>query len=321
MPDTAASPRTPAGHRLPNLVLAGVTKAGTTSLVRYLAQHPDVFAGPTKGTHHFTRLRYGPAALPPIEQYARPFAEQDATYLLDGSISYFTGGEPLVRALCAALPGARVLISVRDPVDRLWSTYKMKRTRGALPHGMRFRGYVEACELVHTEGRVTPETEVFRALETGLYGHRMPMWWSAFGPSLRVLFFDDLATDPQAALSGLCRWLQVDTAVAGSFDYSIRNRTVQHRNRTLRRAVDGGRRLGGRELQQRPRLAAALRRAYRTLNTHEFEETMDDATRRHLGSFYRESNERFAAQLRSRGYDELPPWLSRHEKTVNRSPR
>ena len=45
--------------RLPNLVIAGVPKAGTTSLFNYLAQHPDICPSDVKETRYFEPLRYG----------------------------------------------------------------------------------------------------------------------------------------------------------------------------------------------------------------------------------------------------------------------
>ncbi len=44
------------GKGLPNLVVAGVPKAGTTSLYAYLAQHPDVFAPKTKEIYYFNNF-------------------------------------------------------------------------------------------------------------------------------------------------------------------------------------------------------------------------------------------------------------------------
>src|SRR5688500_8554449 len=58
--------------RLPNLIIAGVPKGGTTSLFRYLAQHPDICAARNKELRYFDAVRYGePVA--PLSSYAEHF--------------------------------------------------------------------------------------------------------------------------------------------------------------------------------------------------------------------------------------------------------
>src|SRR3712207_9448996 len=59
--------------RLPNLIIAGVGKGGTTSLFRYLGQHPQVCASRVKELRYFQSLRYG-EPMAPLDQYTRHFA-------------------------------------------------------------------------------------------------------------------------------------------------------------------------------------------------------------------------------------------------------
>src|SRR3954463_13629169 len=95
-------------RRLPNLVIAGVAKAGTTSLFNYLAQHPDICASDVKETRYFEPLRYG-EVLPPIESYTAHFRHrQGERYALEATPTYFYGGRDVPPGIRVTLPPGRV---------------------------------------------------------------------------------------------------------------------------------------------------------------------------------------------------------------------
>src|SRR5690348_13644789 len=106
---------------LPNAVIAGVNKAGTTSLFHALAAHPDVTASKVKETHFFDPLKYGEPT-PPLQEYARFFPREATTpVVLEATPGYFYGGDPLATALREALPDARVVVVLREPGERAFS--------------------------------------------------------------------------------------------------------------------------------------------------------------------------------------------------------
>src|SRR4028119_1824807 len=95
-----------ADQRLPNLIIAGVAKAGTTSLFNYLAQHPEVFPSDVKETRYFDALRFG-EQLDPLERYAEYFRRRTSErYAVEATPSYFQGGSRTAGAIRPALPGA-----------------------------------------------------------------------------------------------------------------------------------------------------------------------------------------------------------------------
>src|SRR5688572_20599902 len=100
---------------LPNLVIAGVTKAGTTSLHAYLSQHSGVAPADVKEVDHYAPM-IGGGQPPSLAEYARHFvAAGAAPFRLDASPNYFIGGRRLVARMAEELRGPRVLIALRDP--------------------------------------------------------------------------------------------------------------------------------------------------------------------------------------------------------------
>ena len=304
---------TPAAQRTrrPNLVLAGVTKAGTTSLVQYLGQHPDISTIPGKGADHFTPLRFGPAALPPIEEYFAAFAGLETPWVLDGSITYFNGGPRLVDALHDAVPDARILVILREPAGRLWSAYKMKRERGALPPEVQdMRDFVAACQRLERSAALDlPENVTFRTWSTGMYADHLVHWWAAFGDAVHVMFLEDLAADPGGTMADLFTWLGIDPGPAAQLTYAVRNKSVEHRHPVLRQVALRTFRANWSFLVRHQRLTSWLGRAYRLVNAREFRETFPPDVREAVVRAYRPANARLAAELRARGREHLPAWL------------
>src|ERR1700743_130181 len=105
-------------QKFPNLIIAGVHKAATTSLFTYLSYHHQVFCPDKKELHYFTPIRYG-KPLTDINKYAKYFDKaKDERYLLDASPSYFYGVEPLIGKMKEVLPPHKVVVVLREPTDR-----------------------------------------------------------------------------------------------------------------------------------------------------------------------------------------------------------
>ncbi|GGL07950.1 sulfotransferase family protein [Mangrovihabitans endophyticus] len=113
---------------LPEFLIIGAQRCGTTSLYHYLSAHPDVRAATGKelqyfSLHHRRGLRWYRAHFPVRPPHVRAF-EASPYYLFDPDVP--------ARA-AAALPQARFVALVRDPVERAYSHYLHARARGFEP--------------------------------------------------------------------------------------------------------------------------------------------------------------------------------------------
>ena len=204
---------------LANLYVAGAMRAGTTSVYRYLAQHPDVFMAPVKEPH-FLAAAAGRRSFrgPGDESFERELVTDRAGYeaLFRGAGRHRLRGEassqylqdPQALAAMAALtPEATVVVVLRDPVDRAHSAWAYLRAQGR----------EDAPTLL--EG-VQREDERRRR-------HYSPMWWytgssryaeaverllGLFGPRAVLLRYEDLRDDPAAFVGGLVARLGLDPA-------------------------------------------------------------------------------------------------------------
>ncbi|MEP7022347.1 MAG: sulfotransferase [Actinomycetota bacterium] len=121
---------------LPGFLIVGAQRCGTTSMYRTLSQHPAVVKPFLhKGVHYFDmNYGHGPGwyrAHFPLAAMARRAAAGSGAAALTFESSPYYMFHPLAPARIAAdLPGVKLIVLVRDPVERAYSAYTHERARG-----------------------------------------------------------------------------------------------------------------------------------------------------------------------------------------------
>jgi hypothetical protein len=298
--------------RIANLVIAGVPKAGTGSLFAYLAQHPDVCGSVPKETGYFNYYspwrKQGPP--PPVEEYAEHFARcTDERYLLEATPTYSYGGPELIQALRDVLGKPRVIITLREPADRLWSAYTFQHSVGNNAGIGSFEEYLDTVEQRRKDGVPLVPNDGMHGLHIGFYADYLGDWLDEFGDDLRVVFLEDTRRDPRAVVRRLYEWLDLDPAVADDIDVEPRKVTRPPRSKRLANVARSLKR-GGEQMNLLPTaVQKRLRPVYARLNAGELTERFDPALRSRVREIYRESNKRTADLLVEHGYRDLPQWL------------
>jgi Sulfotransferase family len=218
--------------------VVGAGRAGTTSIWRYLDGHPEIFMSRLKEPHFFSRGGI------PISQNVRDGREylelfapgSEAAYRGEATAGYLWD-ENAAPAIKRAYPDARIVISLRDPVERAYSNYWLTVQLGF--EQRTFRAAVEAeLEEAPDLDSVPPPY-----LARGLYAEQVARYLGAF-EHVHVMFFEDLVADPVEALRGIFRFLEVDTAPADEIDTTAHNAFRAGSNPAARRFVDFIRRNG-----------------------------------------------------------------------------
>lgn len=296
---------------LPNLIIAGVNKAGTTSLYAYLSQHPQVGASAIKETCHFLPLRYG-EPMPGIEAYHEQFqAVTDKPVRFESTPGYFYGGPPLIGGMREALgDDLKIVLIFREPVGRLVSFFNFKKSTLELPADLTLKQYVEECQGKSAEDLRWRENNPWFGLEGGKYADYLTPWPEAFGDRLKILFTDDLHRDPKAVLRDICVFAGVDGGPVEQMDLTRANKSTHYRFSGPQRLALAMNKAGERFWRSHPKLKKSLRELYYRINGRPFTAEDDPETIEALRAFYEPYNARFAKQLRSAGYHDLPGWLT-----------
>ncbi len=298
----SARPPEQAEGRVPNLIIAGASKAGTTSLYYYLAQHPEVCPSDIKELRYFVPLRHG-RSVAPVQSYAAHFSHCGQTrYAMEATPEYFYGGSTIARAMHKTCGDVRVVVSLRSPEERCWSWFRFVRSRTRIPKEMSFEEYLDRCERLHRAGTDgDADNAAFGGLGGGCYDTYLDSWVAEFGANFQLVFFDDLVDRRDDTLKDLCAWLDIDTSVVDCFDYSVENKTEQYHSRRLQEAAVAFNRRHEGFFARHREAKRSLRRAYYMLNRSRADLTMSDVARERLRVFYEPHIERLRAQLATMG--------------------
>ena len=303
-----------------NAIIAGVNKAGTTSLFVSLQTHPQVATSSVKETRYFLPARYG-QPLEPVSVYESYFgAGGDRPVRLEATPSYFYGGDGLVGKIVEVLgPDVRIMVVLREPVSRFVSFFSFQKTRLRIPETMTAAEYLWAADRLAPTDFTDPDNERWFGFLGGCYADFLPPWQEAFGPRLRVLFFEDVMRQPATVLRDVATWLAIDPDAFPASELSSENRTTGFRFRGVQRLALATNDRFERFLRRHPDLKRRLRAAYYRVNGRAAREAVGDEVRDELAARYREPNVRLAAQLRDAGVTDLPDWLSEPVNRISRT--
>jgi hypothetical protein len=275
----AARPLADEASVLPNFVIVGAAKAGTTALYWYLADHPQVFMSPMKETNFLAfglddegNLLYGDPDLHrfPVRSlgaYEELFSGAgDAVAVGEASPIYLECPQSAAR-IRDVLPTARIICGLREPVDRAYSDYLMYlRARG--------RRLDPARDLTASSDWARPESHW---MQISRYHEALSRYFDLFPrEQIHVFLFDELKADALGCVRGVYGAVGVDPGFAPDLD-TPHNIGGMPSNMTLekvftsgtlkkaleplipRRAADMARRLRTKNLRKAPRLPEELK--------------------------------------------------------------
>lgn len=221
------------------LIIGGTTKAATTSLFCYLAEHPQVCAASIKEIRFFLDADY---PMPSkyrfedgLDKYDRFFPPSDNPQLLrlDATPDYlYSPATP--QKIKSSLPSVKLVFILREPISRLISWYKYAKQVGQLPPNCSFESYVRE-QLQAIEANL-PRPQHMRALEQGRYSLYLQPYFDLFGQdNIHIAFQEALSKEPTLVLQQLCGFAGIDPTFYSNYHFKIFNRTEAMKNADLHR--------------------------------------------------------------------------------------
>ena len=186
----------PVEGRLPDWIIIGSMKAATSSLHRYLAEHPDIAASEPKETDFFLPERYESLGL---EWYRQRFAEPPGASIAgESSVNYTKahefGGVP--ERIHLHVPDVKLIYILRDPLRRIESHWV--HSVGAGEHRGDFASAIR-------------DLETSRQVQTSRYWMQLEKYLEFFPPEqIKVMSYESLSRHPQAAVSEFLEFVGLD---------------------------------------------------------------------------------------------------------------
>lgn len=208
------------------LIIGGAPKAGTTSLYKWLSDHPDVCASSLKETRFFIDEDY------PIPCARRFNGANIEDY--EGFYKYCSGGGSILRVeatpdylystsalqIADLLPNARIVVVFRDPVERMMSWYRYAKQKRLIDESMSFNMYVET-QIGATISSDTPTH--WRALEQCRHEKYIAPFREKFGTRLLEIDFEQLRTNPRDVMSKICAFVSLSDEFYQGYDFVAEN--------------------------------------------------------------------------------------------------
>ena len=184
---------------LPDAVILGAQKSGTSSLHNYLVQHPGVIEPLRKEVHYFDLNHERDVAW-----YRAHFGRSDEPGLNLDSSPYYLFHPAVPRRLVQLLPEAKPIVLLRDPVRRAYSHYWHERDKGR--------------ESLSFEDAIAAEADRLGTSHEQL-AEQLERWFEVL-PRERFLLlrFEELARDPLAVLNRTLACLGLPEATAVSLE-------------------------------------------------------------------------------------------------------
>ena len=220
---------------LPNFVIVGAARSGSTSLYRDLRAHPQVFLPERKELHFFDKhWDLG------LDWYQAQYAGAGGQAALGDATPTYMYKAHAVDRMAATLPGARLIAILRNPVDRAYSHFWMNRSQWKERLTFEEALAAEPARLAAGEGRRrrgVPGSCAYA--DRGRYLYQLQRLCKHY-PRHRLLVLileADLRVAPEVGYGAVCRFLEIDDTFEAPERARAANRSVSYRIPSLGRVM------------------------------------------------------------------------------------
>lgn len=219
---------------LPNFIVVGANKGGTTSLYHYLKQHPEIYLSPIKEPHFFSKdidvslfsksfannklqdiqsyvdsdmhVEYHAAFVRDWNQYRKLFKNVNAQKAIGELSTSYLYSDVAASEIKKALGDIKIIIALRNPVQRAYSHYRMNLYTG---NSNIFNFKQALLEDQEHKPKVWGNANLY--LELGLYYEQVKRYKELFSPeNIKIIFTEDMRKNSAQVIRELYDFLGVD---------------------------------------------------------------------------------------------------------------
>ncbi len=203
---------------LPDFVIIGANKAGTTSVAHYLNQHPKIQISKVKEPMFFSSdvdtistKKEATLAKPfftiTLDEYSSMFEPRKlgAKLLGEASTAYLANPKQSAQLLKKIVPKIKIIVILREPVARAISAYKM-----CVGENIEQRSFSEIVANAQHEMEILPSHEVKEYIRNGLYAQLLAPYYKYFShEQILLLDYEQLKWNPIKFMSAIYEFLQI----------------------------------------------------------------------------------------------------------------
>ncbi|MFT6249112.1 MAG: hypothetical protein ACJAZQ_002324 [Cognaticolwellia sp.] len=227
--------------RLPDFLIIGAAKSGTSSLYNYLRRHHQIFM-PDRKEPQFFDVNYGNG----VEWYSALFNNAKPDQVCGEATTAYTHRThlfPVPDRIYALLPNTKFIYIMRNPVDRAYSQYvqqiKVGQVKQRNLNDSSFEipeTFEELLKRGDSVAQVDDYMEKVKVLAPSMYMDRINEYLEFFPKeSFLFLLFEDLIENPEDTLRNICEFIGVDSTIdiVGN-EEAVENRAENHKDWYIR---------------------------------------------------------------------------------------
>lgn len=213
---------------MPNLFIVGAQKSGTTSLHNYLSEHPEIYMSKVKEPSYFSKFPGSIQIGEDIteEEYYRLFKDvKNEKIIGEGSVSYLYDPSS-AKAIYDVNPNAKIIILLRDPVDRTFSHFLKPDNK------MTFEQKINKDFKNIDEENPNYENIV----NWGLYPKQVKRYLDIFHDQVKIIIFEEFFSDPTTKIKEILEFLGLEPKVH-DFSLEIHKKSYKPRNQFFQKII------------------------------------------------------------------------------------
>lgn len=202
---------------LPNFLIIGAAKAGTSSLHYYLSQHPQIFMPDLKEPKFFAlageelnfqnpdqAINYD--SITRLDEYKNLFKDVNGEIAVGEASPIYLYSEKAAHRIRRHIPDAKLIVILRNPIERAFSCYTHLRREG-----YETLSFEAALEM--EEQRIKNNwAHLWHYKQAGFYSKQLKPYLNLFERNqIKILLFDDLCKDSTALLREIYDFLGAET--------------------------------------------------------------------------------------------------------------
>lgn len=191
----------------PNFLIIGAHKAGTTSLYYYLKSHPQIFMPDLKEARYFAfdpdnfdHIKKANVIFPitTLDDYLALFEPARDEIAIGEASPEYLNSEYAARKIYKYMPNAKLIVSLRNPIDRAYSQFLMAYRAGETPNV-----------------KIGDYSFRYDNARNGFYYPKLKKYFDIFGENqIKVILFEDLITDTNKTVKEVFKFLNVSESFA-----------------------------------------------------------------------------------------------------------
>ncbi len=189
-------------------MIVGAQKAGTTSLLRYLGEHPECISHPQKEFSYFTdKSEYSEGLNKALKKYYAHKKHDDSTIIIAKNAGLFADLNGLIR-LKKNNPNCQIVFILRNPVERTYSSYLMEKNFGTVK--FEFKDLPELIKKHQNNNEDTWDFDFF--IEYSLYSIHLKNIYSVFPKeNVNIVLYEELKSDAIKVCNRIFQKLNIDS--------------------------------------------------------------------------------------------------------------